>query len=87
MEQHLKLDDTGVLLDEHSRYPRFAGHLIYLRITRPDKAYSVNILSQFMHQRRQIIMNVALRLALRLIRHLKTTMGKEFSCHLLALFN
>ncbi|XP_043693083.1 uncharacterized mitochondrial protein AtMg00810-like [Telopea speciosissima] len=72
MEQNLKLTDTGgSLLSDPSSHRRLVGQLIYLTVTRPDIAYTVNILSQFMHQPRQPHLDVAHRL----LRYLKATVG------------
>ena len=40
---------TGPSLDDPEPYRRLVGHLIYLSFTRPDLAYVVHILAQFMH--------------------------------------
>ncbi|KAF5477874.1 hypothetical protein F2P56_004483 [Juglans regia] len=70
MEQHLKLNDTnGALLVNPASYCRLVGHLIYLTISRPDIAYTVNLLSQFMHAPREPYQQTALCL----LRYLKTT--------------
>ncbi|GAV68266.1 hypothetical protein CFOL_v3_11769 [Cephalotus follicularis] len=60
MEQHLKLSDSNrTLFSNPSSHRRFIGRLLYLTITRPDILYTVNILSQFMHQPCQPHMDVA----------------------------
>lgn len=49
-QQNQKLTITsGELLQDPDLYRYLVEHLIYLAITRPDLAYSINILSQFMH--------------------------------------
>jgi hypothetical protein len=49
MEQNLKLfKDAGSLLTDPTSYRRLIGRLIYLTITRPDLAYVIHTLSQFM---------------------------------------
>jgi len=61
MEQNLKLTiDTKDLLHDLACYRRH-GKLIYLTITRPDIMYSVNILSQFMHESRKPHWDAALQ--------------------------
>ncbi|XP_021744660.1 uncharacterized protein LOC110710644 [Chenopodium quinoa] len=51
MEAHTKLTpELGDPLSEPTEYQRLVGKLIYLTITRPDIAYDVHILSQFMHK-------------------------------------
>lgn len=44
---HLALA-KGALMDDPERYRRLVGRLIYLSLTRPELAYSVHILAQFM---------------------------------------
>ena len=49
MDPNVKLSQTeGELLEDPLVYRRMIGKLLYLTITRPDLAYSVNRLSQFM---------------------------------------
>jgi hypothetical protein len=67
-------------LEEHSdqtpvnkeRYQRLVGKLIYLSHTRPDIAYAVSLVSQFMHHLGEENMEAVMRI----IRYLKGTPGK-----------
>ena len=73
MEQNHQLDKSE---DEPkvdaSRYRRIVGRLLYLQATRPDIAYSVNILSQFVADPRRPHMDAVHRI----LRYLKTTPGQ-----------
>lgn len=63
----------GVYVDQvptgKERYQRIVGKLIYLSHTRPDIAYAVSVVSQFMHSPH---MNAVTRI----LRHLKYSPGK-----------
>ncbi|CAL2227071.1 unnamed protein product [Prunus armeniaca] len=61
------------------RYQRLVGRLIYLSHTRPDIAYAVSVVSQFMHSPSEYHMNAILRI----VRYLKSAPGKGlmFSKH------
>ncbi|KAK9050950.1 hypothetical protein SSX86_027575 [Deinandra increscens subsp. villosa] len=73
MEQSLKLDkDSGGPKVDASQYRRLVGRLLYLQATRPDIAYSVNVLSQFVGDPRQTHMEAATRV----LRYLKATPGQ-----------
>jgi hypothetical protein len=70
IEQNLKLSkDEGTLLSDSTSYRRLVGRLLYLTITRPDIAYSVQILSQFMDKPRQPNMDAATRV----LRYIKSS--------------
>jgi hypothetical protein len=59
---YLKLSkDEGVLLIDATQYRRLINRLIYFTITRPDIAYSIQILSQFMACPRQPHLDAAHR--------------------------
>ncbi|XP_070005351.1 uncharacterized mitochondrial protein AtMg00810-like [Nicotiana sylvestris] len=53
------LDDA--LLPDVTSYQRLLGKLLYLTVTRPDIAFSVQTLSQFMQKPKKSYMEVALR--------------------------
>lgn len=68
MEQNHRLAlATGKELEDGEKYRRLIGRLVYLAITRPDLAYSVHILSQFMQSPREEHWEAALRV----VRYLK----------------
>jgi hypothetical protein len=54
------------------RYQRLVGKLIYLSHTRPDIAYAVSVVSQFMHNLSEDHMNAVVRI----LRYLKASPGK-----------
>jgi len=64
---------------DRQRYQRLVGKLIYLSHTRPDIAYAVNVVSQFMHDPRKPHMDAVERI----LRYLKSAPGKGllFSNH------
>ncbi|CAL5418427.1 unnamed protein product [Camellia sinensis] len=66
-------------LVEKERYQRLVGRLIYLSHTRPDIAYAVGIVSQFMHEPRAPHLDAVYRI----LRYLKSAPGKGilFSNH------
>ncbi|GJY87148.1 ribonuclease H-like domain-containing protein [Tanacetum coccineum] len=67
-----KPSDTDPLLDNVTEYQKLIGKLIYLTTTRPDIAYTVSCLSQFMHNP----LKSHLKTALKVIRYLKGSLGK-----------
>ena len=53
-------------------FQKLVGKLIYLSHTRPDIAYAVSIVSQFMHNPSEDHMDVIIRI----LRYLKSSPGK-----------
>ena len=56
-----------------SRYQRLVERLIYLSHTRPDLAYAVSVVSQYMHNPSEDHMNAVMRI----LRYLKSAPGKS----------
>ena len=48
MAQRLHLTREGELFEDPKRYRRLVGQLNYLTVTRPNIAYSVSVVSQYM---------------------------------------
>ena len=73
VEEGLKLyvDPNQIPVDK-SRYQRLVGRLMYLAHTRPDLAYALSIISQFMHNPGEQHMNALMRI----LRYLKAAPGK-----------
>ncbi|KAJ9553092.1 hypothetical protein OSB04_017137 [Centaurea solstitialis] len=63
--------EEGAELADKGTYQRIVGKLIYLSHTRPDIAYAVGVVSQFMHQPQVTHMQAVWRI----IRYLKGTSG------------
>ncbi|KAM2855117.1 hypothetical protein FF1_025475 [Malus domestica] len=68
----LQLDDSSELLSNPSVYQRMVGKFIYLTITRPDIAYSVSLISQFMHSPTLLHWEIVKRI----LRYLKGSIGR-----------
>ena len=64
--------DISLLLDDPTKYRRLVGRLIYLTITRPDIAYSLQTLSQYMSRPTTAHLSAVHRL----LRFLKQTPGQ-----------
>jgi hypothetical protein len=80
MEQNHKLFQcSSAGCTDKGRYQRLVGKLIYLSHTRPDIAYAVSVVSQFMHNPRQPHMDAVECI----LRYLKSSPGKGllFSKH------
>ncbi|KAM1012004.1 hypothetical protein ACFX2C_047285 [Malus domestica] len=73
LEEGLKLsvDPNQVPVDKR-RYQRLVGRLMYLAHTRPDLAYALSVVSQYMHDPREQHMNAVMRI----LRYLKGSPGK-----------
>jgi hypothetical protein len=73
MEENLKLHgDSNQVPTNKERYQRLVGRLMYLTHTRPDLAYALSVVSQFMHSSSEEHMNVVIRI----LRYLKASPGK-----------
>ncbi|CAA7036695.1 unnamed protein product [Microthlaspi erraticum] len=73
LEQHHRLAlSTSAYLIDPTPYRRLVGRLIYLGATRPDLAFSVHVLAQFMQQPRDDHWQSALRV----VRYLKGSPGQ-----------
>ena len=73
MVQNLGLGEhSNQIPTNRERYQRLVGKLIYLSHTRPDIAYAVSLVSQFMHNPSEDHMNAVLRI----LRYLKSSPGK-----------
>nr|CAN68502.1 hypothetical protein VITISV_015736 [Vitis vinifera] len=57
---------------DKGRYQRLVGRLMYLTHTRPDIAYALSVVSQYMHNPREQHMNAVMRI----LRYLKNASGK-----------
>ena len=69
-QNHRTVTDGGTPVDRE-RYQRLVGRLIYLSHTRPDIAYTVSVISQYMHDPRESHMERAFRV----LRYLKGCPG------------
>ncbi|XP_019051981.1 PREDICTED: uncharacterized protein LOC109114181 [Nelumbo nucifera] len=69
---HCLQEPIGEDYPDKKRYQKLVGKLIYLSLTRPDIAYAVHVVSQFMHPPKIPHMKVVERI----LRYLKTCPGK-----------
>jgi hypothetical protein len=73
MEENLKLCvHSNQVPANKERYQRLVGRLMYLAHTRPDLAYALSVVSQFMHSPSEEHMNAVIRI----LRYLKSSPGK-----------
>lgn len=62
-QDHGMSGDSGELLNDIRPHQRFVGQLLYLTITRPDIAYVIGLVSQFMHVARIGHLNAVYRIS------------------------
>jgi hypothetical protein len=72
IEQNHRLSCNDGTHVDRERYQRLVGRLIYLSHTRPDIAFAVSVVSQFMHEPKTTHMNAVNRI----LRYLKGCPGK-----------
>ncbi|CAJ2645380.1 unnamed protein product [Trifolium pratense] len=72
MDPNARLWEEGTVPVDTGRYQRLVGKLIYLSHTRPDIAFSVSVVSQFMHSH----FEEHLEAVYRILRYLKANPGK-----------
>lgn len=72
MQNQKLIDSCDQIPTNKERYQRLVGKLIYLSHTRPDIAYAVSIVSQFMHSPSEVHMDAVMRI----LRYLKGTPGR-----------
>ena len=68
--EKLSIHDHQIPTDKE-QYQRLVGKLIYLSHTRPDIAYAVSLVSQFMHNPSKEHLSVVIRI----LRYLKSSPG------------
>ena len=73
VEEGLKLCiEADQVPTDKGRYQRLVGRLMYLAHTRPDLAYALSVVSQYMHNPGKQHMNVVMRI----LRYIKSAPGK-----------
>nr|KYP50092.1 hypothetical protein KK1_028166 [Cajanus cajan] len=72
IEQNHKIGSEESAPVEKAQYQRLVGKLIYLSHTRPDIAYAVSVVSQFMHDPRERYMQAVDKI----LQYLKSSPGK-----------
>ncbi|GKC45582.1 ribonuclease H-like domain-containing protein, partial [Tanacetum coccineum] len=76
LEQNVSISNessnTDPIIDNITEYQKLIGKLIYLTHIRPDIAYFVHCLSQFIHKR----LRSHLKITLKVLRYLKGSLGK-----------
>ena len=75
IEEGLKLCvEPNQVSTNKGRYQRLVGRLMYLAHTRPDLAYALSVVSQYMHNPQEQHMNAVMCI----LRYLKNAPRKEF---------
>jgi len=69
-------DKTGALFENVSQYIILVGKLLYLTVTRPDIAYAIGLVRQFIHKPEEIHWKVALKI----LTYIKGSPGKGLLC-------
>ena len=69
--EKLSIHDHDILIDKE-QYQRLVGKLIYLSHTQPDIAYTVSLVSQFMHNPSKDHLSVVIQI----LRYLKSSPGR-----------
>ena len=72
LDPNLKIENADSPVIEIGKYQRLVGRLIYLSHTKPDIAFVVSLVSQFMHNPIKEYMQAVRRI----LCYLKTTPGK-----------
>ncbi|XP_020245080.1 uncharacterized protein LOC109823205 [Asparagus officinalis] len=72
IDQKFKLGAEAGEPDDHDRYQRLVGRLIYLSHTRPDISFAVSMVSRYMHDPRKGHIDAVYHI----LRYMKSTPGK-----------
>ena len=72
VQNHCLVEYPNQVATNRGWYQKLVGRFIYLSHTRPDIAYTVSLVSQFMHNPSEVHMEAALRV----FRYLKSSPGR-----------
>lgn len=61
-QRHRLTSEDGEFIEDVSQFRSMVGSLVYITITRPDIAYVVGVVSQFMQKPRTIHLDAAYRI-------------------------
>jgi len=73
IQNHRLIEHTDQVPMDKGQYQRLVGKLIYLSHTRPNIAYAISVVSQFMHNPSEEHMNALIRI----LRYLKSSPRKR----------